>query len=158
MSRSALPVAVPAADAGRARSGDERGSITTFVVLMVVPVLMMAGLAFDGGRILAERRAALDAAQNAALAGSQAIATNAVRQGDVTLDPAGAAAAATAHLAAIGDTGTVSVAPAGGPTTVTVTVERRVDLVLLAVIGVEAKTVSATATSRVSRGVEGADT
>lgn len=141
---------------GGARS--ERGSITTFVVLMVVPVLMMAALAFDGGVILAERRAALDAAQNAALAGSQAIATNSVRQGEVALDPGAAAVAAGDHLAAIGRTGTIEVGPPGAPTVVTVTVRQQVELRLLSVIGIEAKTVSATASSRITRGVEAADT
>ncbi len=137
---------------------DERGSVSTFVVLMVVPVLMMAALAFDGGVLLAERRGAFDAAQNAALAGSQAVATNAAREGLVTLDPDGAVAAAQAYLATTGDTGSVTVSPAGGPTSVTVTIDRQVPMRLLGVIGVGDKTVTATATSRISRGVEAADT
>lgn len=140
---------------GRCRG--ERGSVSTFVVLMVVPVLMMAALAFDGGVLLAERRGAFDAAQNAALAGSQAVATNAAREGRVSLDPGAAVTAAQAHLAATGDTGTVTVAPIGDPTSVTVTISRQVPMRLLGVVGVGDKTVTATATSRISRGVEVAD-
>ncbi|MEM9611404.1 MAG: pilus assembly protein TadG-related protein [Actinomycetota bacterium] len=138
--------------------GAERGSVSTFVVLMVVPVLMMAALAFDGGVLLAERRGAFDAAQNAALAGSQALATNEARQGLVTLAADDAIAAAQAYLATNGDTGTVTVSPLGGPTSVTVTVDRQVPMRLLGVIGVADKTVTATATSRISRGVDAADT
>lgn len=136
---------------------DERGSITTFVTLMVVPVLMMAALAFDGGVILAERRAALDAAQNAALAGSQALSQQAIRQGDVSLDPGEAVAGATDHLALLDYDGTVELAPALDPTIVTVTVERDVELRLLSVIGIGSKTVTATASSRIARGIEAAD-
>ena len=117
-------------------------------------MLFRSGLVFDGGHVLAERRAALDAAQNAALAGSQAIDASAVRSGDVAIDPAQAEAAAIDYLSRNGFTGTVTVTG----TEVTVVVQTDVEMQLLSAIGVGDKTVTGTATARIVRGVEGADT
>lgn len=135
------------------RWGDDRGSSTTFVVLMVVPLLMVAGLAFDGGRILTGRREAIDVAQQAALAGSQAVAGVEVRQGAVGVDAGLVKAAAHAYLQELGHTGTVVVTD----TEVTVTVSQVVDMELLSVIGVGSKTVTGVGTSNLLRGVDAAD-
>ena len=136
------------------RWSGERGSITTFVVLLVVPMLMMAGLAFDGGRILTGRREAFDIAQNAALAGAQAIDGAAIRQGEVSVNAALVHANAAQYLSDRGFTGTVSVTAAE----VSVEVTQQVDMWLLSLIGVGPKTVVGEATSRLVRGVEGPDT
>ena len=136
------------------RWSGEQGSITTFVVLLVVPMIMMAGLAFDGGRILTGRREAFDIAQNAALAGAQAIDGRAIRQGEVSVDFDLVDAAATQYLADRGHTGKVSFTA----TEVSVEVTQQVDMRLLSVIGVGPKTVVGVATSRLVRGVEGPDT
>jgi len=133
---------------------NERGAVSTFVVLMVVPMMMMAGLAFDGGRILSAQREALNAAQNAALAGSQAINESTVRQGQVQVNPGLVQAASLNYLATAGYVGSTTVTD----TTVTVTVTQQVDMQLLSVIGVGSKTVTATGTSRLVRGVDAADT
>jgi hypothetical protein len=77
-----------------------------------------------------------------------------VRRGDVATDPAAVQAAATAYLDRLGHTGSVTVA--GGIVTVTVT--QTVDLQLLPIIGIGAKTVTGTARTRLVRGVEGPDT
>ena len=136
------------------RWSGEQGSITTFVVLLVVPMMMMAGLAFDGGRILTGRREAFDIAQNAALAGAQAIDGAAVRQGEVSVNATLVHATAAQYLSDTGHTGTVSVTA----TEVSVQVTQQVDMWLLSVIGVGPKTVVGVATSRLVRGVEGPDT
>ncbi len=140
----------------RRRCRGEDGVFTPWFVVLVVPMMMMAGLVFDGGHVLAERREALDLAQNAALAGSQAIDATAVRQGNPAISPEHARTAATAYLAAAGFTGTIEVTVTA--TEVTVVVTQDVEMQLLNAIGVGDKTVTGTATARIVRGVEGADT
>lgn len=132
----------------RRRRG-ERGSVTTFIVLMVVPALLMAGLAFDGGQILTARRHAIDTAQNAALAGAQAVAGPVVRQGGVGVAPERVDAAAQRYLATNGATGTVQV----GPNEVTVTVTETVELALLPLVGISSRTVTGVGRAQLIRGV-----
>jgi uncharacterized membrane protein len=138
----------------RNRAADERGGVTTFVVIMVVPVVMMAGLAFDGGRILAGRREAIDVAQNAALAGAQEIDAAAVRRGQVAIDPAAVTAAAHAYLASTGHRGEVHVEG----TEVIVRVTMVVDMQLLSAIGVGSRPVEGIGRSELVRGVDAAET
>ncbi len=144
---------VTAVDIADGRDG-ERGSGGVFLVVITSALLMMIGLSFDGGRILAERREAIDVAHQAALAGTQGVATSDVRQGNVSVNPQFVAARANAHLAAAGYSGTVTVTA----TEVTVTVTTDVDMQILSAIGIGSKTVTGTATSRLVRGVEGPDT
>ncbi len=127
----------------------ERGSVTTFVVLMVVPTLLMAGLAFDGGQILTARRHAIDTAQNAALAGAQAVAGPVVRQGGVGVAPGQVDAAAQRYLATNDAEGTVQV----GPNEVTVTVTETVELALLPLVGISSRTVTGVGRAQLVRGV-----
>lgn len=134
--------------AARPRAG-ERGSVTTFIVLMVVPALLMAGLAFDGGQILTARRHAIDTAQNAALAGAQAVAGPVVRQGGVDVAPGRVDAAAQQYLATNGAAGTVQV----GPNEVTVTVTETVELALLPLVGISSRTVTGVGRAQLIRGV-----
>ena len=136
------------------RCRGERGAFTTWFLVMVVPMMLMAGLVFDGGQVLSARREALDVAQNAARAGVQSIDGGQVRQGNIALDPALVNIAAQDYLNATGFAGTVTVTG----TEVTVIVTEQVDMALLGAIGVQAKTVTGTATARIVRGVEGADT
>lgn len=136
------------------RCTGERGAFTPWFLVMVVPMMLMAGLVFDGGQVLSARREALDVAQNAARAGAQAIDASQIRQGNVAIDPGLVDAAAQDYLAANGFTGTVTVTG----TEVTVVVTQDVDMALLGAIGVQEKTVTGIATARIVRGVEGADT
>jgi Flp pilus assembly protein TadG len=138
----------------RRRCQGEGGVFTPWFVVLVVPMMMMAGLVFDGGHVLAERRQALDIAQNAALAGAQAIDEGQVRQGAVAVNPQLVVNSAQTYLSNNGYSGTVTVSN----TEVTVVVTQTVDMQLLSAIGVGAKTVTGTATARIVRGVEGADT
>jgi hypothetical protein len=116
----------------------ETGSISAFVVVMTVALVMCAGLVFDGGRLVGARVTASDRAAGAARAGAQEIAVMA--DGRVVLDPTRAASRARRYLSANGSQGRVSVA-AGQ---VTVTVEQQVPMTLLRVAGVGTRTVTAT--------------
>ena len=128
---------------------EERGSLTAFFVLLVVAFLLVAGLVYDGGALLTARRDVADAAQDAARAGAQAVDVAAVRAGTPTLAPDAAVTAARAWLAAEGHTGTVTVAG----DTVTVTVTDTVQLTLLSLAGLSARTVSAVEQARIVSGV-----
>ena len=124
------------------RARGERGTVTAFVVGLTLACLLAAGLALDGGRIVAARLQVEDVAANAARAGAQQVVG--LRAGDPSLDPTRAEAAARRVLAAAGATGSVEVS--GRSITVTATSSQ--SMVLLRLAGVASRTVSATATAR----------
>lgn len=132
----------------------EDGTTTVFFLVLVPAMVMMAGLALDGGRILSARRDALDIAQNAALAGVQGVNVSEVHGGGVHLDPGTVAVKVNGYLAAQGAAGSFTMTGQ----TVTVVVTETVSMELLGAVGVGSKTVTGRATARISRGVEGADT
>ncbi len=55
------------------RRRDERGSITPFVVIVALGIILLAGLVIDGGRQLNAKGRAVAYAQEAARAGAQAV-------------------------------------------------------------------------------------
>ena len=119
----------------RRRGGDDRGSVTAFVVVMTVALVMCAGLVFDGGRMVAARVVAADQAENAARVAAQQ--TSDSRNGvDVALDPDAAWRAGNDYLAAHGLSGSVGVAGA------TVTVTSTTQMTMLSVIGVLPRTIT----------------
>ena len=132
---------------------DERGSLTVYFVVLSLSLLLIAGLVFEGGRLLAARREVQDAAQDAARAGAQALDVAALRDGTTTLDQADAAAAARAWLAAEGESGTVTV----NGSSVTVSISRSVPLAMLAATGVTSRTVRAEETARIVDAVTGGE-
>lgn len=136
------------------RPSDDRGSVAPLVLLLVAVILAMTGLAVDGARILAARREAIDTAQSAARAGAQAVDPNALRQGDLILDPNAATAEAEAFLAATGHRGSVAVLD--GRVEVTVTITR--PMPLLSALGIQERTVTGVGTARPVRGVAQAET
>lgn len=99
----------------------ERGSITAFVAVVTTALVMVAGMAYDGGQVIAAHSRTRGDAARAARAGAQEIDHTTLRAtGTVTLDPVRAEAAALAYLELTGASGAVNV---NGPTiTVTVTV------------------------------------
>lgn len=126
----------------------ERGSVTLFLVLMM-PALIVgaAGLAYDGGGIVAAKRRAINDAEQAARAGAQGVAIEEVRTGGgQELDSARAEAAAQEHLAVIGRSGTVEVD--GAAVRVTVTITRP-----MAILPLGPVTVTGVAEARTVRGV-----
>lgn len=128
----------------RARgSRDESGASSAIVVLMAVALLSAAGLVIDGGYALGAQRRAMNTAEQAARAGSDALSPAALRSGQTRVDPSAASTAAQSYLASADASGSVRVD--GGQ--VTVTVVTRQDTTILAAVGVSSIPVSATATA-----------
>jgi hypothetical protein len=135
-----------------ARWRSEEGSVTVFVVGLTMALMMVAGLVYDGGQILAARRQAHDLADNAARAGAQAVDLDALRSGaPVELNPLGAQVAAEDYLALTGHTGEVRVTA----DTVEVTVTITTPMVLLQLAGISERTVTASGQARLVRGITG---
>lgn len=141
-------------DEHEVRCAGERGSGGVFLVVIVTSLLLVIGLTFDGGRILAGRRQAIDVAQQAAIAGAQGVDLTQLRQGNVAINRAAVEAAANQHLARAGANGTVTV----NGTQVTVVVTDTVDMSILSLIGLGSRTVTGEGSARIVRGVEAADT
>lgn len=96
---------------GRAQAplDPQAGVVTAFVVVLMVALLLVAGLVFDGGRTIVAKRHAINLAEQAARAGAQAIDIATVRAGGpVRVNPRQARQAANTYLAAAGATGTVT--------------------------------------------------
>ena len=126
--------------------------MTVFVVGLTLALMMVAGLVYDGGRILAARRQAHDLADNAARAAAQAVDLDALRSGSpVELDPLEAQVAAEDYLATTGHDGEVLVTA----DTVEVTVTITTPMVLLQLAGITERTVTASGEARLVRGITG---
>ncbi|MCU1366870.1 MAG: hypothetical protein JWN39_2509 [Ilumatobacteraceae bacterium] len=125
----------------RQRSRSDRGSISGFVVVITMTVLVCAGLAVDGARIVGGKVSAADHAANAARAGAQELTS--LHNGAPVIDPARARRTAQSYLATHGLSGSVSATPQR----VTVTVRITVNMTLLRLAGVPSKSVTATRSS-----------
>jgi hypothetical protein len=115
----------------------ELGSISGFVMVLTMTFVACAGLAFDGGRMIAARAEATDAAENAARAGAQQVTS--LRSGSPRIDEKSAITAAHQFLKSIGITG----AATADENSVTVTTNIKVPMTLLGLFGVRDKSVSA---------------
>ena len=89
----------------------ERGSITVWVAITGVALIVMMGFAVDGGAQIRTKERAQDLAIEAARTGAQQLAGATAVQGQgANLDPGAAVGAANTYLAGVGDvTGTASV-------------------------------------------------
>src|SRR4051794_41859229 len=92
------------------RGRRDRGSVLPFTAVVVAALVACAGLAVDGGRILAARRSARAIAAAAARRGREELAFPDLAGGRAAIDPAPAAAGAEAGLPPAGGT-----RAAGGP-------------------------------------------
>jgi Flp pilus assembly protein TadG len=98
----------------------ERGAVTAFVAIVATALVLVAGMAYDGGHVIAVHNAARNTAEKAARAGAQQIDLDELRATQrVRLDPRTAERAAGEFLERAGATGTVNVD--GSSVTVTVT-------------------------------------
>ncbi len=89
---------------------NERGSVTAYLVALMIPVLLATGIAYEGGRRRGAISEARELAESAARAGAQQVDINEYRlSGVAALIPGEAAAAAQAVLIAGGATGNVVV-------------------------------------------------
>ena len=123
------------------RASGERGSVSAFVAVIALALVMVAGMAYDGGQIIAAQATARDLAASAARAGAQEIDLDRLRgTGQTVLDPERAAAAAQAFLAEAGYRGTAVVD--GAAITVTATIHQP-----MRILPVPDRTVAATDTA-----------
>jgi hypothetical protein len=126
----------------RLGSSGEEGIVTAYVVLLVSMLMVVLGLAFDGGIALSARQAAYAEAEQAARAGAAALSTSSLRQGGVDPAIAQAVSVAEAYMAAAGHPGTVSVT---GDKVVAEVLPYRIPTPLLGLVGIPSLEVSATA-------------
>ena len=120
----------------------DRGIFTSFVVILVLSFVFAAGLAVDGGRLVAARVDAADHAENAARVGAQQVTL--LRLGWRLLDPVAAKSAAVEYLDQHGIDGEVTV----GLRTVTVTVHVTQATTLLRLVGISTRNVTAIRTAQ----------
>ena len=134
------------------RRRDERGSVTVFVVSMTLSLLLMAGMVFDGGRIIAGRREADAVAAAAARAGAQGLDEKGLRQtADAPILQADASARVQRYLDSTGFTGTTTVSG----DSVSVRVHRTQTLQILSLAGMHSTSIEGAASARAIRGVRG---
>ena len=93
----------------RDRLRDERGSISVLAAVLVPGLLLIIGLAVDGGAKVQAIERADAVAEEAARAGGQALDQAAALRGQVRVDPPAAIAAAQAYLHRSSVAGTVTV-------------------------------------------------
>lgn len=102
------------------QTSEETGTITAFVAVVAFALVMVAGMAYDGGQVISAHNSARNDAEQAARAGAQQIDLTHLRQtNEPRLDPARAESAALDYLAQSGATGTVAVSDASVTVTVT---------------------------------------
>ena len=83
----------------RRRTRNQAGAVTPMLVILVVSLMAVAALSFDGARLLAERRTVADVAAQAAQAGTSGLDRAAARTpGAGGVDPVAAAQRASEHL------------------------------------------------------------
>ena len=136
---------------GRSRRDGEQGSVSLFLVVLLLAVFAVFGLVVDGGARLDAQRRATDQAEQAARAAAQAINPTSLRDsGTAVLDPAAAQAAASRYLTAAGNITLTGVHVTA--TTVTVNVTTTVTPAVLSIIGVHTLTVTGTGRAQLLRG------
>lgn len=95
-------------------AGDDRGSVTLFLSIAVLGLLVMAGLVVDGGaKVRAAQRADRVAAEAARAAGQAVDLTSVLAGTAIKVDTRAALAAARAYLTASGVTGSAEVSADG---------------------------------------------
>jgi len=114
---------------------DDRGSVTAFVVGLVMIFIACAGLAVDGGRLVTAKVRVSDRAENAARLGAQAV-TN-LRLGVPVVEERRAIRIAGDFLRSLGVSGSVG----ANRFEVCVTIREEVDMTLLDLVGVGSRSV-----------------
>ena len=107
-----------------------RGSMSSMVVCLIMATMSLAGLAYDGGRVVSTYMQMSDAAQNAARLGGQQLVG--IRNGHPHIDEDLATSAMRAYLMARGLTGSFDIQG----TRATVVVSTKVPMRILGIIGV----------------------
>jgi hypothetical protein len=134
----------------------DAGSVTVFVAVTMLGLLVLCGLVVDGGAKLRATQRADRIATEAARAAGQAVDAAALVAGDVTVDRAAAVESAQAYLAATGVTGTVAFSPDG--TAIDVDVVVTAPSVFLGLVGIESFSVTGHGRAVLVHGVTGGGT
>jgi len=122
----------------------ECGSVLIAGLLLSIALLMLIGAAVDIGHAFIVRRDLTAQADDAALAGSQALNLDALHQGQLTLDPQQAQTTALQAITPSARLQATAVASTGG---VTVRLQEQMPTVLLRLVGLSTLTVAAQATA-----------
>ncbi|SHN52500.1 hypothetical protein SAMN05660350_00393 [Geodermatophilus obscurus] len=122
----------------------ERGALGVFLAVLVPGLLLIIGLAVDGGAKVAATQRANAIADEAARAGGQALDVSAALAGQVRVDPASAVAASQDYLDRNGVQGAVTVVD-GDTLTVTTTITE--PTTFLGLIGIQTMTVEGSGTA-----------
>ncbi len=128
----------------RRRADPERGAIGVFLAVLVPGLLLIIGLAVDGGAKVAATQRANAVADEAARAGGQALDVPAALAGQVQVDPAAAVAAAQDYLNRNDVAGAVTVVD-GDTLQVTTTITQ--PTTFLGLVGITAMTVEGSGTA-----------
>lgn len=131
----------------------EHGSLSAFLAVLAVGLLVLVGLVVDGGRALVAKRRAVDVAQQAARVGADQLSVDALRAGRFSVDPAQALATIDRYLSAAGARGSASFTG----DTVTVHVAGAASTAVLGMVGIKEISVTATAVATDVHGVTAAD-
>jgi Flp pilus assembly protein TadG len=135
------------------RPRDERGSISIWLAVSALVMMMLVGLAVDlGGQVHAKQRAHDIAAEAARTGGEQVQAAPAIQGDYVAVNPIAARHAAEDYLAAAGVSGTVTIS---GGDTITVHVTDTYRPTFLSFIGIGDLNVSSQASARLIRSLGG---
>lgn len=126
----------------------DHGQATAFIAVVATALIMVAGLAYDGGQYLRAYLEASDLAEAAARAGAQATGADDLLGGDTSLDPAVAEANVNTFVAEAGHPGVATTSVSLDSVTVTVTLSQPAHILPLGT-----KSISATATAEPARGV-----
>lgn len=127
---------------------DDRGQATAFIAVVATALIMVAGLAYDGGQFLRAYLEASDLAEAAARAGAQAAGVDDLFVGETSLDPALAEANVNTFVAEAGRPGAATTSVGPDSVTVTITLSQPAHILPLGT-----KSISATATAQPARGV-----
>ncbi len=123
-----------------------RGSLSAVVICIAFACMSLAGLAFDGGRVVSSYMAMSDAAQNAARLGGQQLVG--IREGNPHIDKDSAISAMHTYLAARVLTGTFDIQG----TRATVEISQKIPMRILGFIGIGDRTIRVKRTSDVVDG------
>ena len=135
----------------------DSGSISLFVVVIVLGLFAMLGLVVDGSTRLVAQQRVSNQAEQAARAAAQSVNVTALRAGSAaTLDAAAATRAATAYLAAVPGMQDPHVQVTA--TTVTVTVRTTVQPQILSIAGIGPLTVTGNGSAQLLRGTTTGET
>jgi uncharacterized membrane protein len=126
------------------RSRNENGAVLVAGLLLPLALLMIIGTAVDIGNAFIVRRHLVALADQAALAGGQAIDLNALHQGALALDPTSAQSDAMQSLAGARSIDATSFATPGS---VEVHVDQIIPTIFLRLVGLTQLHIEATATA-----------